>query len=77
MKVVSDMLGHASLSITADTYSHVTAELAHQAAEDIARAILGPWVVNRWSKSHLNDQELANLSSDGCVARDSNPEPAD
>ena len=42
MKIVSDLLGHASLSITADTYSHVTADLAHAAAADLAHAVLGP-----------------------------------
>jgi integrase len=31
-KVVSDMLGHATVAITLDTYSHVTPGLGRQAA---------------------------------------------
>jgi integrase len=39
LKVVQDMLGHSSLAITADTYTSVLTELAHQAADAIAARI--------------------------------------
>ena len=39
MKVVSENLGHASLRITADVYSHVTTDLAKESAERVAAAL--------------------------------------
>ena len=39
MKVVSENLGHASLRITADVYSHVTTDLAKDSAERVAAAL--------------------------------------
>jgi integrase len=33
LKVTSDRLGHSSISITADTYSHVISKLDREAAE--------------------------------------------
>jgi hypothetical protein len=33
MKVVQEMLGHSSMMLTADTYSHVTPAFKRQAAE--------------------------------------------
>jgi len=41
LKVVSERLGHSSVSITADTYQHVTEGLDRQAADTVARLILG------------------------------------
>jgi integrase len=38
-KVVSEMLGHASVGITLDLYSHVTPTLQREAAERIGRAL--------------------------------------
>jgi len=38
MKVVSDQLGHSSITITADVYSHVTREVAQQAAATLDAA---------------------------------------
>ena len=35
-KVVQERLGHANISITLDTYSHVTAGLHEDAAEQVA-----------------------------------------
>ena len=35
-KVVQERLGHANISITLDTYSHVTAGLHEDAAEEVA-----------------------------------------
>jgi integrase len=40
-KVVSERLGHATVQITLDTYSHVLPGLDEQAAETVARLILG------------------------------------
>ena len=40
-KVISQRLGHATIAITMDTYSHVIPGLHEQAAETVARLILG------------------------------------
>jgi site-specific recombinase XerD len=40
MKVVQEILGHASMTLTADTYSHVTPAFKRQAADALA-AYLG------------------------------------
>ena len=40
-KVVSDRLGHASIAITIDTYSHVAPSLDADAANTVASAIFG------------------------------------
>jgi Phage integrase family len=40
-KVVSERLGHATIAITMDTYSHVLPGLDEQAAGLVARLILG------------------------------------
>jgi integrase len=40
-KVVQERLGHRSIAITLDTYSHVTEGLQEQAAEKVSRLILG------------------------------------
>jgi integrase len=39
MKVVSENLGHCSMAITANVYSHVTTELAKDSAEWVAAAL--------------------------------------
>jgi integrase len=39
MKVVSERLGHSSMGITADIYSHVTSELARDSAERVAAVL--------------------------------------
>jgi integrase len=41
-KVVSERLGHASIGITLDTYSHVLPAMDEQAAEQVAALIFGP-----------------------------------
>jgi integrase len=41
-KVVSERLGHANVSITLDTYSHVLPALQEDAASAVAALILGP-----------------------------------
>lgn len=40
-KVVSERLGHASIAITLDTYSHVNPAMQEEAADTVARLILG------------------------------------
>jgi hypothetical protein len=40
-KVVSERLGHATIAITLDTYSHVIAGMDAQAANAVASLILG------------------------------------
>jgi len=42
MKEVSDRLGHSSIVITADTYSHIAPELAQKSAERLANLVAGP-----------------------------------
>jgi hypothetical protein len=39
LKVVQDLLGHSSITITADTYAHVLPELARETAEATARIV--------------------------------------
>ncbi len=45
-KVVQERLGHASISITLDTYSHVTGSLHSDAAEKVAGLVLGRSLAN-------------------------------
>lgn len=40
LKVIQDMLGHASIVLTADTYLTVVPQLAHDSAEAVARLVL-------------------------------------
>ena len=40
-KVVSDRLGHATVSITLDTYSHAVPALEEEAAEKVAALVFG------------------------------------
>jgi integrase len=40
-KVMAERLGHATVGITLDTYSHVAPALARRAADDLAALILG------------------------------------
>ena len=39
-KVVQERLGHSSISITLDTYSHVVKGLQHEAAEKVAALLV-------------------------------------
>jgi integrase len=87
LKVVSEMLGHSSIGITADTYTSVLPEVARAAAEAVARLVpralrrdsrrphLGPiWPAERRCASFHEEEGPGQT---GCAARDSNPEPAD
>ena len=40
-QIVSERLGHASIAITLDTYSHVLPTMQEDAAERVAQLILG------------------------------------
>jgi integrase len=40
LRVVQDMLGHCSIVLTADTYTSVLPQVAHQAADQVAKLIL-------------------------------------
>jgi len=42
LKVVSDRLGHSSMSVTGDIYSHVLPAVEQEAANAVAALILGP-----------------------------------
>jgi integrase len=42
VKIMSERLGHATSSFTADTYQHVTPALEEQAAATVARLVFGP-----------------------------------
>jgi integrase len=39
LKIVQELLGHSSITITADTYAHVLPELARETAEAAARMV--------------------------------------
>ncbi|HWD43244.1 MAG TPA: tyrosine-type recombinase/integrase [Actinomycetota bacterium] len=41
-KAVSDMLGHATIALTLDTYSHVILSLQQEAASVVVAAVLDP-----------------------------------
>jgi integrase len=40
-KVVSERLGHSSVKVTLDTYTHVSQGLQQEASEEIDKALLG------------------------------------
>lgn len=46
LKVISERLGHANIRITADTYSHVTRALDHEAANAIGAILFGNEVLD-------------------------------
>ncbi|MGH3863380.1 hypothetical protein, partial [Actinokineospora sp.] len=52
MKVVQEMLGHASYSFTADTYTSVLPEMAREAAEAAARLIPRSPKLSGTSRAH-------------------------
>ena len=39
LKVVSEALGHSTISVTADVYSHVSASMLHDAADLLDRVV--------------------------------------
>ncbi len=64
-KVVQEMLGHASIGLTSDTYTSVLPEVAHDAAEAAARLVPR----QKRSRAHPGSREPnSSTSTDGCVA---------
>ncbi|MHB1988045.1 MAG: tyrosine-type recombinase/integrase [Acidimicrobiales bacterium] len=47
MKVVQGNLGHSTIAVTANVYSHVTTDLARDSAERVAAAIATARAANR------------------------------
>ena len=41
-KLVQELLGHANIQVTLDTYSHVIGGMSRQAADDVAGVLFGP-----------------------------------
>jgi len=41
LRVVMEVLGHSSISLTADTYSHVMPSLVQDAAEKVSGGLFG------------------------------------
>ncbi len=41
MKTVQEMLGHSTMQITADIYSHVVAEVSREAADRVGDVLFG------------------------------------
>ncbi|MGH3869822.1 MAG: tyrosine-type recombinase/integrase [Pseudonocardiaceae bacterium] len=52
LKIVQDLLGHSSITITADTYAHVLPELARDTAEAAARIVPRTRRTTRESTEH-------------------------
>ncbi len=90
LKVVSSMLRHSSITITADTYISVLPETARAAAEAAAAVVPRRSVPARTGRSgptlvphDLGERLWAptpkgkDRGHNGCAARDLNPEPAD
>jgi integrase len=82
LHVVSEVLGHASITITKDVYGHLVEGDKRSAAESMSRALLGALVVPDGSQvgSQGSTQSLS-AGEKGAVnwraRRDSNPQPSD
>ncbi len=64
-KVVQEMLGHASIGLTSDTYTSVLPEVAHDAAEAAARLVPR----QKRSRAHPGSHEPnSSTGTDGCAA---------
>ncbi len=84
LKVIQERLGHSSLALTADTYTHVLPQVASDAAAIIARLTLSadPALAAREHQTAETTMGApprrgGRPGHAGCAARDSNPEPAD
>jgi hypothetical protein len=84
--VISERLGHATIAVTMDIYSHVLPGLDREAADTVARLILGGG--NGVSEASVNkpltsghtgegdqDGEARSPSSGGCRRADRNSTP--
>ncbi len=85
ISLVSKMLGHSSIAITADTDSHLLEGVGRRAAE-AADALVAwrPRAQSVRTPTGITDQALSREAGEGLdlsvypyAIRDSNPEPAD
>lgn len=67
LKVVQEMLGHASIAITADTYTSVLPEVAREAAEAAARLVPRERPTS-WSRPS-SDPQISNSQSSSGTSR--------
>ena len=70
-KLVSEMLGHATVSITLDLYSHATASMHREAASTLDALLRAPEVVRTVVNSGVKGPIL-NTDPE-CRGRESNP----
>lgn len=56
--VVSEWLGHANISITLDTYSHVLPSMQQEAADRIDTALFGTWRGAALSAADSRDRSI-------------------
>jgi len=73
-KVVSELLGHATIALTLDTYSHVIPSLQEEAAGVMAAAVLDPAVVPPESPQQARSGP-SRLISDRMRIGPGSPEP--
>jgi hypothetical protein len=86
-KVVQELLGHSTSTLTRDTYTSVSPRLARERTAALvprtagSRSAAGLMVPLRSPRPENDDGRLfpreERPAQDGCAARDSNPEPAD
>jgi hypothetical protein len=82
LHVVSEVLGHASITITKDVYGHLVEGDKRSAAESMSRALLGALVVPDGSQvGSQGSTRSLSAGEKGAVTwrarRDSNPQPSD
>jgi len=89
LKVMPERLGHSSISVTGDFYSHVAPALQRDAAQQIADQALGSWTPSSFpccSQDGPEDdsaacsedrKQTADLRRCLHARRDSNPQPSD
>jgi hypothetical protein len=65
LKVMQERLGHSSISVTADLYSHVAPGLQRDAAKQIADQALGSWrpAFRKRSQTDPTDESLGRPNS--------------
>jgi len=62
-KVVSEMLGHATVAITLDIYSHVLPDMQHDAAAAMGTLLYGPAHSDVWEEGPAEPGESGELAS--------------
>jgi len=77
MKVVSERLGHSSITVTADLYSHVTRRLGNAAAEQIAEVLRTPSETRPTaSPPQRPENDPAKAVKPMCIRERARPPPA-